>query len=193
MKSEIEARYLECDVEEIINRLKFHNAKFIGDWIQVRNCYDFTPKKENSWIRLRTNGKETTLTIKEIQDKSISGTKESEIVVSDFDTTNEILKKLGYSPRSIQENRRIQYILDDVEIDIDFWPSIPTYVEFESNSQEAIENVCNKLDIDFNSLVTLDVSSIYNHYGLNINNIPYVKLEEERKNCNYNNENQLCI
>lgn len=192
MKSEIEARYLECNVEEIINKLHFHNAKFIGDWLQIRNCYDFTPKKENSWIRLRSNGTETTLTIKEIQDKSISGTKEWEITVSDFDTTNEILQKLGYKPRSIQENRRIRYILDGVEIDIDFWPQIPTYVEFEGENQEDIEKVCTKLDIDFNNLVTLDVSSIYNHYGLDINYMPCVQLEEDRKSCKYDNQNELC-
>ena len=192
MKNEIEARYLECNVEETIARLIANNAEFIGDWIQIRNCYDFTPKKENSWIRLRRNGAETTLTIKEIQDKSITGTKESEIAVSDFDTANEILNKLGYFARSIQENRRIRYMLDGVEIDIDFWPQIPTYIEFEGESQEDIERVCNKLGIDFNNLVTLDVSSIYNHYGLNINDMPCIQLEEERKNHIYSTSNELC-
>ena len=76
MKTEVEARLLECDVEKILTKLKENKAKFIGDWLQVRNCYDFNPVQQNSWIRLRTNGEETTLTIKEIEDKSINGTKE---------------------------------------------------------------------------------------------------------------------
>ena len=183
MKTEIECRLLDVNVEKFIKKLKEHNAKFIGDWLQIRNCYDFTPVRENSWIRLRTTGEETTLTIKEISNKKIDGTKESEIIVSDFNETDEILNKLGYHARSNQENRRIRYMLDGVEIDIDFWPYIPTYVEFEAQSQEDIEKLCNKLDIDFNSLVTIDVSSIYEHYGHKFKSIQAsLSLEEDRKN-----------
>lgn len=181
MKTEIECRLLKCNIEEFINKLKDNNATFVGDWLQIRNVYDFNPVKPNSWIRLRTNGKETTLTIKEISNNKIDGTKECEIIVSDFDTTDELLNKLGYFARSTQQNRRIRYILDNVEIDIDFWPLIPTYVEFEAEKQEDIEKLCKKLDIDFNSLVTLDVQSIYSHYGIDINNFNKLILEENRK------------
>ena len=79
MKTEIEARFLECNEEKIIEKLNNCGAKFVGDWLQIRYCYDFNPVNPNSWIRLRTNGKETTLTIKEIQDKSISGTKSGKL------------------------------------------------------------------------------------------------------------------
>ncbi len=182
MKTEIECRLLDVNAEEFQTNLKNANAKFVGDWLQIRNCYDFNPVKENSWIRLRTNGKETTLTIKEIKDKSINGTKESEIVVSDFIATNEILNKLGYTARSVQENRRIRYMLDNVEIDIDFWPLIPTYVEFEAQDENAIKEVCKKLNIDFNKLVTLDVMSIYSYYGIDFKSLPSkLMLEDNRK------------
>ncbi len=181
MKSEIEARLLECDTQSILTKLKENNATFVGDWLQLRYCYDFNPVRKNSWIRLRTNGIETTLTIKEIQSDKIDGTKESEIVVSDFHTTDEILNKLGYTARSKQENRRIRFYLDSVEIDIDFWPMIPAYIEFEANSENEIKTVCEKLGIDFNNLTTLDVQSIYEKYGLNINNKPEILLENDKK------------
>ena len=181
MKTEIECRLLECDTEKLIKKLKETGAVFKGDWLQLRYCYDFTPVRQNSWIRLRTNGKETTLTIKEICDGGIAGTKESEIVVSDFSTTDEILNRLGYVARSKQENRRIRYVLDDVEIDIDFWPMIPTYVEFEAASEEAIERVCKKLDVDTNQLTTMDVCSIYKHYGIDLASTQELVLEENRK------------
>lgn len=186
MKTEIECRLLECDVEKIIQSLEENNAKFIGDCLQLRNCYDFNPVQENSWIRLRTNGKETTLTIKEISNKKIDGTKESEIIVSDFNTTDEILNKLGYKARSIQENRRIRYMLDNVEIDIDFWPLIPTYVEFEGESEQAIKDVCKKLNINYKTLSTLDVASIYEKYGYKLEALQSLKLEEDRKNKKFN-------
>lgn len=181
MKTEIEARLLECNVQNLIKKLETVGAVFVGDWLQLRYCYDFKPARENSWIRLRTNGVETTLTIKEITSNAIDGTKESEIVVSDFFVTDEILNKLGYEARSKQENRRIRYVLDGVEIDIDFWPLIPAYVEFEGSAQNDIKRVCDKLGIEFNSLTTMDVSSIYGYYGYNINTMPQILLEEEKK------------
>ena len=181
MKTEIEARLLNCNVNEIIKKLKENDAKFVGDWLQLRYCYDFNPVKANSWIKLRTNGKETTLTIKEVGSAKIDGTKEAEIVVSDFKTTDEILNKLGYFARSKQENRRIQFILDGVEIDIDMWPKLAPYVEFEGESEDAIKNVCKKLNIDFNTLTSLDVQSIYFENGFDLNKISVLELEDEKK------------
>lgn len=62
MKTEIECRLLNVDAKNFIKKLIASNATFIGDWVQIRKCYDLNPKKKNSWIRLRTNGVETTLT-----------------------------------------------------------------------------------------------------------------------------------
>ena len=181
MKSEVEIRLLDCNVEQIISNLERNNALFIGEWLQVRNCYDFNPVRENSWIRLRTNGKETTLTIKEILNNNIDGTKELEITVNDFNDTDELLNKLGYFARSHQENKRIRYMLDNVEIDIDSWPYIPSYVEFEAESEEDIKNVCKKLNIDFNELTTLDVVGIYKHYGYDSKAMDNMALEDNRR------------
>ena len=186
MKTEIEARLLDINEEEFIASLKSHNATFVGDWLMSRNVYDFNPIDDNKWIRLRTTGDETTLTIKEIVDDGIEGTRELEIVVSDFDATNEILNKLGYFARGSQTNRRIRYILDDVEIDIDFWPLIPTYVEFEAPSVEKIKALCKKLNINFDSLTTMSVPEVYDHYGHNVRTCPTINhLEEERATKKY--------
>lgn len=186
MKKEIEARLLGINEEEFIALMRKHNATFVGDWLMSRNVYDFNPIDDNKWIRLRTTGEETTLTIKEITSKDIEGTLETEIVVSDFDTTNEILNKLGYFARGSQTNRRIRYILDDVEIDIDFWPLIPTYVEFEAETTDKIKSLCEKLEIDFNSLTTMSVPEVYDYYGHNVRTCPTINhLEDERANKKY--------
>ena len=87
---------------------------------------------------------------------------------------------------STQENRRIRYMLDGVEIDIDFWPRIPTYVEFEGESEQQIKDVCKKLDVDFSKLTTADVATIYSINGIKIVDLPAeIHLEEERKNQKY--------
>ena len=187
MKSEIEARLLEVDVLKFVEKLKACGAEFVGDWLQLRNCYDFNPVRKNSWIRLRKEGKKTTLTIKEINNNKIDGTKESEIEVSDFDTTNEILNKLGYVARSVQENRRVRYMLNGVEIDIDFWPLIPAYVEFEAKSEQDIKNVCKLLGFDYLSLTSNDVSSIYLRYGFDLTKMGNdLKLSDDVKNFKLN-------
>ena len=185
MKTEIECRFLEINVEKLIEKLELCGATFFGDWVQMRYCYDFKPVRKNSWIRLRTNGKETTLTIKEIGSDKIDGTKECEIAVSDFSTTDEILQKLGYKARSKQENRRIRFLLDGVKIDIDFWPQIPTYVEFEAESEAAIKQACKKLGLDYQKATTLDVESIYSKYGITLAKISELVLEKERKGVSY--------
>ena len=57
---EYEVRVLEINKEEIESKLKELNATLIEDVLQKRYVYDFVPKRESEWIRLRTNGVETT-------------------------------------------------------------------------------------------------------------------------------------
>ena len=185
MKTEIEARLLDINEKEFINKLRLLNAEFVGDWFMTRNVYDFNPIDDNKWIRLRSDGEKTTLTIKIIENSGIEGTKELEIEVSDYEKTNEILNLLGYHSRSCQTNRRIRYILDDVEIDIDFWPKIPTYVEFEADSVEKIKNLCKKLNVNFNTLTTMSVPQVYLHYGFDVRSYTDAYLEEDKKNLKF--------
>ena len=175
MNTEYEARILEIDVKEFEEKLKKLGATKAFDSLQKRYVYDFSPKRESEWIRLRTNDNETTLTIKNIKDTTIDGTKEVEIKVSDFEKTNIILEKLGYKSRSYQENRRTRYYLNDVEIDIDSWPMIPTYVEIEGKSKEEVYNTIELLGYSKDDITTLDVTSIYEKYGINVNDIEILK------------------
>ena len=165
MHIEYEVRVLEVDVKEIEKKLKEVGAKFCWDHLQKRYVYDFMPKIEGKWIRLRTNGDKTTLTIKNIVSSQIDGTQELEIVVDDFEKTNSILNELGFVAKGYQENRRRQYILDGVEIDIDYWPLIPTYLEIEGKTEEEVYKVLEKLDISREKATRRDVEGIYLDYG----------------------------
>jgi len=180
MNTEIEERVLEIDKDKVIAKLEELGAKKIGDWHQKRYVYDFIPKRENEWIRLRTNGKETTLTYKNIESKDISGTKELEIVVSDFEETNQLLKIMGYTPRSFQENLRTRYYLDHIEIDIDTWPLIPTYLEIEGNSEEDVKRIEKLLELNESKVTTMNCQDIYlEEYGIDINQIEELKFDED--------------
>lgn len=169
MKIEYEVRFLEIDRDEILQKLTNLGAKENGNWLQIRKTYDLIEPKPNSWIRLRTNGKTTTITIKEIGSAKIDGTKEAEIVVDDFAEADLILSKIGLKARNYQENRRHQFIYKDVEIDIDSWPLIPTYLELEGDSEDTIREVCKDLGLDFEKSTTMDVTDIYkNVYNIDI-------------------------
>ena len=178
MKTEYEIRVLEIDINKIINTLELLGAKKVGEYFQKRYVYDLNPVQNGKWIRLRTNGIKTTLTYKDIVSNTIDGTKEVEIEVDNFENTNELLNKIGYVSRSYQENKRIQYILDDVEIDIDSWPMIPTYMEIEGKNEETVNNMLEKLNVDKEKITTLNCDDIYkNFYNIDISKIKNLKFE----------------
>lgn len=181
MHTEYEVRILNIDTEEVIKKLNDLHATFEWDNIQRRYVYDFIPKQDKKWIRLRTNGDKTTLTIKNIVSSSIDGTHELEIEVDSFDRCNLILKELGYVDKGYQENRRLQYRLNGVEIDIDYWPMIPTYLEIEGSSEEPVYNALSALGFEKSDCTTKNVEEIYLDYGYDLENIKELKLEEERK------------
>ena len=175
MTSEYEVRLLDINQEEFVKKLERLDAKYINQYNQVRFIYDFNPKIENKWIRLRTDGFKTTLTIKEYKDTSIGGTKEIEIEVSDMKKTDEILEELGYKKRSVQENKRIRYMLGDVEIDIDTWPQLNTYVEFEGKTKEEVLEALEKLNIGIEETTTMDAQDLYLSKGFTLEELNNLK------------------
>ena len=181
MHTEYEVRILEIDVEDVKKRLEKVHATFEWDHLQRRYVYDFIPKIDGKWIRLRTNGDKTTLTIKNLVSSEIDGTQELEIEVDNFERCNLILKELGYESKGYQENRRIQYDMNGVEVDIDSWPLIPTYLEIEGPSEESVYNTVEALGFKREDCTTEDVDSLYKRYGHDLSKDYNLKLEEERK------------
>ena len=172
MNTEYEIRVLEVDIEEIVTKLETLGATKVGDWEQKRYVYDFIPKRENQWIRLRTNGKKTTLTYKNVEKDSVDGTKELEIEVDDFEKTNEMLEVLGYKSKGYQENKRIRYMLNDVEIDIDSWPKIPTYMEIEGKDEKEVNETLKLLNVPEEKVTALNCEDIYKKvYNIDIDKI----------------------
>ena len=58
-------------------------------------------------------------------------------------------------------NNRIRYMLDGVEIDIDSWPMIPTYLEIEGKDEASVLTMVEKLGLDKEKVTSLDVQSVY--------------------------------
>lgn len=180
MKKEYEVTILEVG-NSFENKLKELGAKLVSDSMQRRYVYDVIPFNPNKWIRLRTNGNKTTLTVKELKDKNeIGGTEEIEIIVDSFDNTNSLLENLGYMSRNYQENYRKMYVLNNVEISIDSWPMIPTYFEIEGRCEKDVLDTLKILGYTEKDYTTLDVVSIYKLYDIDIMKIKELKFMEER-------------
>ncbi len=171
--TEFECSILDYDIVKFKEKLKSLNIVLSREDHQKRYVYDFNPVNPNSWIRLRTNGKKTTLAIKDIKDKkAIGGTAKLEIEVESFIVTNEILSRMGYHPRNYQENKREEYIYKDVIIKIDYWPQIPPYIKIEGKSEHDVINTVEELGLSEEKITTLDVESIYKQvYGIDLLNI----------------------
>lgn len=169
MEIEFETKILDINVESMKKLLKEIGAIFIKEKFQQRYVYDFTPVNPDSWVRLRTDGSKTTLTIKEIHSDHVDGTKELEVVVDNFDVMHALLQKLGYSPRAYQENKRTSYTLHGVDIEIDEWPMIPPYIEIEGKSVEQVETVVNLLVNDMSETTAMNTTKVYAKYGIDLN------------------------
>ena len=176
MESEYEITVLDIDASEIEKKLESIGAIKQGEYFQKRNLYNFHEEYRGRFIRLRTNGEKTTLTIKDKSaKKEIGSVKELEIEVSSFEKANEILELLGYEHSTYQENKRIIYKLGHIEFDIDTWPMIPTYLEIEGKNKEDVEKMIKILDIDEEKLSLDKVSEIYKKYGIDIHQYKELK------------------
>lgn len=183
MKTEYEVRKLNISFEETIRKIEEMGAEKVGEYHQKRYVYDFIPAQKGRWIRLRSNGKTSTLTIKEIKSLHLDGTKELEIEVSDFNDTNEILMKLGYLPRTFQENFRIEYTINGVNFDLDKWPMIPPYLEIEGNSEIDVIKMIDALGFKESDFTTMDVDTLYSsEYGIQLDSIKELRFDEEEIN-----------
>lgn len=69
-------------------------------------------------------------------------------------------------------------MFDDVEIDIDTWPHLNTYVEFEGETEDAVLKVLEKLNIDIKDTTTMDVQSLYLSKGFTLEDMNNLKFEE---------------
>lgn len=122
----------------------------------------------NKWIRLRKTNNKVTLATKHILANNGSGLQqvlETEIEVSSFEETKDLLSQLGFSFKSYQEKKRISYSLFNHQIDIDTWPNIPSYMEVEGESEKDISNILEMLGYDLKDTLSCAADEVYRLYG----------------------------
>jgi adenylate cyclase class 2 len=166
MKTEIEAKFLNIDVDKIRNKLKEIGAVLeYPERLMKRKVFDYPDKrlmKIGAWVRVRDEGdKKITLSYKKLIDRTLHGTKEITLDVSDFETMCDFLQACGFDSKSYQETKREKWILGKSEITIDTWPWIPTFIEIESETEEEIHRVSDLIGFDWSKALHGSVETAY--------------------------------
>lgn len=162
MKPEIEAKFVNIDKTELRAKLQQVGAKLIQPEILMRRTVFDTGK--GSFIRVRDEGKRIEVTYKRIDELTITGAKEINLYVDDYDRAIEFIKVCGRKVKAEQETLREKWKLDDVEIDIDTWPWIPSTVEIEGQNELDVAKVANKLGFDMKNAHYGSIDNIYKLY-----------------------------
>lgn len=155
--SEIEVRFLEINQDEISGKLKQLGAEDLGeDLLEEIIFYD----KELEWqkgnrkfVRIRKTKSGIYLTYKHQEFDTATGTEEIEFKIDDMRKAEVFLERVGLVAFRHQQKKRHSFKLGNVIIDIDTWPRIPTYLELEGPSEEALKAVAKKLDLDWSKAV----------------------------------------
>ena len=171
MPIEFEAKVLDVEPNSLADTIVQLGGRRVGNVLLRRLVYDIQADDESRWIRLRDNGETVTLTVKEIKHDGIDGTTETEVVVGEFEAASELLQRMGFEPKSYQENRRASFELAGARLEIDWWPLIPPYLEIEGDSREHVIEVGRTLGIPEDGLTGENTVKVYAHYGIDLGSI----------------------
>lgn len=184
MDREIEIKLLDADLDKFLKKIKLLGAKKVFDVIYNRLIFDFDDNsldKENAFVRLRTDGNKTWLTYKKRLSHSIDGTQEHEVEVNDMKLAKEIMLSIGLKIKKQVETRRIRYDLNNIEVDVDFWPKIKNpVIELESKTKIDLENMIKLLKLK-NYYPNRSPRFVYKKYGLDYDRYKILKLEKHKK------------
>ena len=165
METELEAKFLDIEPDVLRAQLAKQGAALVYAQRMVkRKNFDYPDKrleKIGGWIRLRNEGDKITLAYKRVIDRTLEGTKEICVNVNDFDKATNLLIAIGLDQKSYQETKREKWLYNDVEITIDTWPWIPTFVEFEGSTEEKLRNAVDAFGFDWSNALHGSVEVAY--------------------------------
>lgn len=188
MQIEIEAKFLRVDPDEVRERLKKAGAKCKQPMMLMRRVIfdnDYLRPK-NAFVRVRDEGHRIAMTYKQYDEMSLTGAKEIEFTVNDYDAAVAFVEAVGVKAKSAQEARREIWELDAVEVVIDEWPWIDPFIEIEGPSEGEVKSAAKKLGYDWKNAVFGDIMTAYRDKypgtgttrGDMVYNLPSIRFED---------------
>ena len=163
MKTEIEVKFVDIEIENIRNRLKEVGAVLEQPMRLMRRALidNEALDARHAFLRIRDEGDRTTMTFKQFDENSLTGAKELAIDISDFNTALQILEQFELRHRTLQESRRETWRYNNVEVVIDEWPWINPYIEIEGETEESVKQTADLLGFDWSEAMFGSVDVIY--------------------------------
>ena len=163
MNNEIEAQFLDINKNDIRKKLTNIGAKLIKPEILMKRVVFYTG--DHSFARVRDEGDKIVMTYKNVSDDtSILGTKEVNLIVNDYDGAILFMQGCGLKIKAKQETLREIWKFGDVEICIDTWPWLPTFIEIEGPTEELVWKTAKKLGFEKSQAKFGSVDTTYQHY-----------------------------
>ena len=174
--TEYEGRVLDIDKGAVRRKLADCGAELIAKKDYRRYVFNTIPAIKDRWVRLRTDGRRTKLTVKEMSSATVDGVQEWETVVDDFETTLTMLEKMGLKPKGYQENRRELYTLDGVKLSIDEWPGLKPLLEIEGHGKNEVYDMLGRLGLSSDKFTANSISQIYlDELGVDLDTVAELK------------------
>jgi len=168
MDTEIEAKFLDIDPAAIRKMLAASGGvQEHAEVFMKRKNFDFPDfilEKRGGWARVRAEAGKTTMSYKQLNDRTLHGTQEVNLVIDDFEKGCAFLTALGLEQKAYQETKREKWMLGDVEVTIDTWPWIPQFVELEGPTEDAVRAAAQKLGLDWAHAMHGSVETAYQKY-----------------------------
>jgi adenylate cyclase class 2 len=169
MKIEYEATFPDIKKDDARKFLTQANATLIRpEFLQKRIVMELPKGHEvkGGFVRVRDEGDKITLTYKFVGGQKIEDQKEVLVVVDDFDTTVELLSSIGCTAQAYEESKRELWSCDGVEITIDDWPFLFSYIEVEGKSEGEVKRVSEKLGLKWENAKFCTAGTLYKEkYG----------------------------
>lgn len=137
---ETELKFQTIDPQRIINALMASGAKLVSKNKQKTVRFDTINhdlEKKGIFIRVRAEGEENTITLKEKigNDETVRQRKETEFKIEDLDKMSYIIQKLGFDYVLVMEKYRIELTYKNSHVCVDEMP-FGFYVEIEGEEAE---------------------------------------------------------
>jgi adenylate cyclase class 2 len=167
---EIEVKIIDFNEPKLRASLKRGRARYLGKSSLTRLVFDAMPDtdEQDELIRIRTDGKRTTLTWKyrDNRGKNLDNTDEIEVEVGDFGKAAEIISKLWKGGRPYRQETKLEkWDYKGVEVAICTWPLIPPFVEVEGKTVKAVRNAIKELGIEGTNMGNSNLRKIFARYG----------------------------
>ena len=146
MPLEYEYNFYNYNKKEVISKIKELGGKKIGHYLFKIMVFIHPFKKEGTYIRVRDEGHRVTMTYK-FKDNKSKFSKESEIIINNFDAAVNILFGIGCTKKYYYEKLREIWNLKKSEIAFDNAPGSPEDMEIESPTKKELDQIVKLLDI----------------------------------------------